>query len=176
MASNGFYNYNRKEALKKWQPMPNLHLPPEVISYFYNKIETDNVNIEFPDTAVKSYDEDIDHDYIKHIMLLHMDHLLCYIKSKGVFLGDIRQNLRFILNEIINDEVDEDYYLNTIEIYTGIIGGDICETTIYELMDQAIKRGNWRMIFYLIFKRDEDLMDWFEETIYILPKTEEEDC
>ena len=175
MTNNGFFNYNRKEALKKWQPMPNLHLPPGVINYFNNKKETDNVNITIPKNIVKSYDEYIDHNYIKHIMLLHMDHLLCYIESKGVFLGDIRQNLRFILNEIINDEVDEDYYLNTIEIYEGILGFCEGETDIYDLMDQAIKRENWRMIFYLIFKRDEDLMDWFEETIYFLPKAEE-DC
>ena len=155
--------------------MPNLHLPTELINYFNNKIETDRVNIEFPDTAEEGYDENVDPNYLKHVMLLHMDHLLCYIESKGVFLGDIRQNLRFILNEIINDEVDEKYYLNTKEIYVGIVGGDINETTIYDLMDQAIKRGNWRMIFYLIFDRDEELNDWFNETIYYCSKTKE-DC
>ena len=90
MASNGFYNYNRKEAVKNWQPIPNLHLPPEVINYFNNKIERDNVNIEFPETAEEGYEEDLDPNYLQHVMLLHMDHLLCYIESKGVFLGDIR--------------------------------------------------------------------------------------
>ena len=173
MASNGIYNYNRKEALKNWQPIPNLHLPPEVINSFNNKIEADHVDIEFPDTAEEGYEEDLDPNYLQHVMLLHMDHLLCYIESKGVFLGDIRQNLRFILNEIINDEVDEKYYLNTKEIYLGILKSDTNETTIYDLMDQAIKRENWRMIFYLIFDRDEELKDWFNETIYYCSKAKE---
>ena len=113
MASNGIYNYNRKEAIKNWQPIPNLNLPPEVINSFNNKIKTDHVNIEFPEI----YDKDVDPNYLQHVMVLHMYHLISY--SKGVFLGNIDQNLRFILNEIINDEVDEKYYLNTKEILSG---------------------------------------------------------
>ena len=177
MANNGFYNYNRKEALKNWQPMPNLHLPTELFNSFNNKMEEDHVDIESPENAAEGYDENVGQDYLKHIMLSHMDHLLWYIlEYKGVTLGDVRQNIRFILNEIINDEVDEKYYLNTKEIYIDILGGGyINEITIYDLMDQAIKRENWRMIFYLIFDRDEELNDWFNETIYYCSKTKE-DC
>ena len=40
-------------------------------------------------------------------------------------------------------------------------------------MDQAIKRENWRMIFYLIFDRDEELDDWFNETIRYCSKAKE---
>ena len=79
MANNGFYNYNRKEALKNWQPIPNLHLPNELINSFNNKMEEDHVNIKFPETAEEGYDENVGQNYLKHIMLLHMDHLLWYI-------------------------------------------------------------------------------------------------
>ena len=164
MTDNGLFNYNRKEDLKKWQPMLNMYLAPELTERYNHKIETDCVDLTIPEGVIYGNEEIIDITYVKYVMLLHMKHLLSYIGSKGVFLGDISQNIRTILNEIINDEVDESYYDNTIEIYQDIsrFGFD---ADIYDLMDQAIKRDNQRMINYLIFKREEDLKCWFEDAI-----------
>ena len=166
MTNNGLFNYNRKEYLKTWQPMPNMYSPPEVIEYYNHKVEADGVDITCPINVLSDaeYEPVVDINYLKHILLLHMDHLIKYIKSHGVVLGDIRQNIRSILNEIINDEVDEDYYLNTIDIYEGISGFG-SDAEIYHLIDQAIRLDNMRMIYYLIFKEDEYLTDRLSEVI-----------
>ena len=174
MTYNGLFNYNRKESLKKWQPFPNMNLSPALTERYNHKIETDGVDMEVPENIIDGDEEIIDVTYVKYVMLLHMRHILNYIESKGVFLGDIRQNIRTILNEIINDEVDESYYENTIEIYRGIsrFGFD---ADIYVLMDQAIRLDNQRMIHYLIFYRQEELECWYEDVMNDYQKCNNDD-
>ena len=164
MTNNGILNINRKEELKTWQPMPNMYSPPEVIQYYNHKVETDGVDIRYPINILTEADDKpvTDVNYLKHILLLHMKHLINYIERQGVVLGDIRWNIKQILNEIINGDVDEDYYLNTIDIYEGISGFGI-DADIYNLIDQAIRLDNRRMIYYLIFKEDEYLTDRLSE-------------
>ena len=168
MTNNGLFNYNRKEYLKTWQPIPNMYSEPELIQYFNNKVEIDGVDIKYPlgllDEAYNTYkDTDIYVKYLKHVVLMHMSYIIKYIESKGVVLGDVRWNIRQILNEIINDEVDEDYYENTIEIYEGISGNH--EPDIYDLIDQAIRLDNMRMVYYLIFDENENMADRLSEVI-----------
>ena len=169
MTNNGFFNYNRKEALKRWQPIPDMFLDPELIDCFNNKVETDGLLIR--DRPEELFDEsynalketDIRFEYIKYVVLLHMNYVIKYIENQGVFLGDFIGNIKQILNEIINNEVDESYYENTIEIYEDILGFDMGEADVYDLLDQAIKRENWRMVYYLIFWEDEEMADRLSE-------------
>ena len=169
MADNRFFNYNRKEALKRWEPIPNMDSDPEIIQYFNDKTEIDGLSIrdrpeDLFDESYKALKEtDVHFEYIKHVVLMHMNYIIKYIENQGVFLGDIRWNIRLILNEIINNEVDENYYLNTIEIYEDILGSDRNEADVYELLDQAIKRENWRMVYYLIFWEDDTMQDRLTE-------------
>ena len=175
MVNDNIFTFERKQYLKTWQPIPNLHLPPELIQYYNHRIQTYGVDIRFPENVLdaafadilkKIYERhEIDANLLKHLVLLHMGDLINYIESKGVVLGDIRWNIRQILNEIINNEVDEDYYLNTIDIYEGISGYDEGEAGIYTLLDQAIRLGSWRMIYYLIFKEDEKMSNSLSEII-----------
>ena len=157
-------NYNRKQALKTWKPMQPLILPTEIIQYYEQKIQyvcdkerccslpaCDLINIEDQEPL-------IDVNYVKYVALKHIDGIIQYIKSKGVILEDIEWNIRQILNEIIKGEVDEDYYLNTIEIYESI-KNSIFDTDIYNLIDQPIRLDNKRMLYYLIFMEDEDMAD-----------------
>ena len=169
MTNNGFFNYNRKEALKRWQPISNIYSEPGIIEYLNDKIKIDEQPIR--DRPEKLFGEsfnalnktDLHYKYIKHVVLLHMNYIIKYIESKGVFLGDFIGNIKFILNEIINNEVDEDYYKNTIEIYEGILGFDDGVADVYDLLDQAIKRENWRMVYYLIFWEDDEMQDRLAE-------------
>ena len=169
MASNGIYNYNRKEALKRWEPIPNMDSDPEIIQYFNDKTEIDGLSIrdrpeDLFDESYKALKEtDVHFEYIKHVVLMHMNYIIKYIENQGVFLGNIKWNIRTILNEIINDEVDEEYYRNTKEIYEDILNIDRNEADVYELLDQAIKRENWRMVYYLIFWEDEEMSDRLSE-------------
>ena len=169
MTDNGLFNYNRKEALKRWQPIPNIYSEPGLIEYFNDKVKIDEQCIRdrpeelFSESFKALKETDLHFKYIKHVVLLHMNYIIKYIENQSIFLGDFIGNIRFILNEIINDEVDEDYYKNTIEIYEGILG--LCEgdADIYDLLDQAIKRENWRMVYYLIFWEDETMYDRLTE-------------
>ena len=171
MTNNSLFEYNRQQALKTWQPIPNMYSNPELIQYFNHKVKIDGQCIRdrpeelFQESYNTLKETDVHFKYIKHVVLMHMDYVIKYIENQGVFLGDIRWNIRSILNEIVNNEVDEDYYLNTKDIYEDILG--LCEgdADVYELLDQAIKRENWRMVYYLIFWEDEEMSDRLCEVI-----------
>ena len=176
MTNNSLFKYNRQQALKTWQPISNLHLPSEQIQYYNYKIQTnDNPElIKYPEDVIAQAVQDvvwdkrlkrheIDDNFLKHLVLLHMNHLLCYIENKEFVLGDVRWNIATILNEMINNEVDEDYYLNTKDIYEDILGLCRGDADVYDLLDQAIKRENWRMVYYLIFSEDEKMVDRLSE-------------
>ena len=161
--------FNRQQTLKAWQPIPSIQLQPEEIQYYNQKIQ----NIcekEGCDSLPPYYlielegnQQPIDANYIKYVALKHLNNLIDYIKSKGVVLKDIEWNIKLILNEITTNKVNEDYYLNTIDIYESIGGLD--EPDIYNLVNQAIRLDNKRMLYYLIFKEDEEMTDRVYEVI-----------
>ena len=157
-------NYNRKQALKTWKPIQPLILPTEIIQYYDQKIQyvCDKERCDSLPAChlinIEDLEPLIDVNYVKYVALKHIDGIIQYIKSKGVILEDIEWNIKLILNEIIKGEVDEDYYLNTIEIYESI-RNSIFDADIYDLINQAIRLDNKRMLYYLIFKEDEDMAD-----------------
>ena len=167
MTNNTLFNFDRQQHLKTWQPIPNLHLNPEEMQYYNHKIQTDGVDIRCPEIILSdAYGEpNIDANYLRHIVLLHMRHLIEYIESKGVQIPDIEWNIKLILNEILTNQVSEDYYLNTIDIYESISNCKFQYPDIYELIDEAIRLENWRMLYYLIFKEDEEMADRLFEVI-----------
>ena len=162
-------NYNRIQALKKYKPMQPIQLPTEQIQYYTQKIQNIHNN-EGCDSLpasylieLEGYQQPIDANYVKYVALKHIDNLIKYINSKGMVLEDIEWNIRQILNEITTNKVDEDYYLNTIDIYESIGKGN--DTDIYDLVNQAIRLDNKRMLYYLIFMEDEEMADRVYEVI-----------
>ena len=165
--TNTLYNtYYRQEDLKTWKPIPNLHLTPEETQYYDYKMKEDDVNIRYPQDVLNEaeFQPLIDDKYLKQIVLIYMTNLIKYIESKGVVLEDIEWNIKLILNEIITNQVTEDYYLNTIDIYESLLPNFI-ETDIYYLIDQAIRLDNKRMLYYLIFMEDENMKIRLEDAI-----------
>ena len=156
--------FNRQQALKTWKPIQSINLPTEQIQYYNHKIQTIISDNEVCDSfhpsyliEIEGYQPLIDVNYVKYVALKHMNNLIEYIKSKGVVLEDIEWNIKLIIDEILTNKVSEDYYLNTIDIYESI-GGE-SEPDIYDLVNQAIRLDNKRMIYYLIFKEDEEMSD-----------------
>ena len=166
MTNNTIFNFDRLQSLKTWQPIQNQHLTPEETQYYYNKMQEDNVDIRYPQGFISNaYFNPQDARYLRLIALIYMINLIEYIKNQGVILEDVEWNIKQILNEIITNQVSEDYYLNTIDIYESISGSIYDEKDIYELIDQAIKLDNRRMLYYLIFKEDEEIADRLSEVI-----------
>ena len=169
MTNNTLFNFNRQQHLKTWQPIPNINLQPEEIQYYEQKIqnicEKEGCN-SLPASyliELEGYETLKDDRYVKYIALKHMSYLINYIKSKNIKLEDIEWNIKLILNEIITNKVSEDYYLNTIDIYTSITPK--YDADIYDLINQAIRLDNKRMLYYLIFKEDEEMADRLSEII-----------
>ena len=163
--------FNRKQMLKEYKPMEPIQLPSQQIQYYVQKIR-DICDNEGCDSLPTSYlieleanQDPIDADYVKYLALKHVDEIIRYIKSKGVVLIDIEWNIKLILNEIINDVVDEDYYLNTLDIYDSLNGNKIDDYNIYDIINQAIRLDNKRMLYYIIFKEDEEMADRVYEVI-----------
>ena len=161
--------FNRQQALKEYKPMQPIQLPTELIQYYTQKIQNiceqegcDSLPASYL-IELEGYQPLIDANYIKYVALKHIDNLIKYIKSKGIVLDDIEWNIKLIINEITTNKVDEDYYLNTIDIYESIGKGN--DTDIYDLINQAIKFDNKRMLYYLIFKEDEEMADRVYEVI-----------
>ena len=171
MTNTLFYMYNRQQALKTWKPIPNIYLQPEEIQYYDYKIktmeETGCGNIKYPQEMIdiESQQPQIDTNYLRHVVLKYMSNLIEYIENKGVILEDVEWNIKLILNEITTNKVNEDYYLNTIDIYESISEGRFGEVDIYDLINQAIRLDNKRMLYYLIFKEDEEMADRLSEVI-----------
>ena len=170
MTDTLFYTFNRQQHLKTWQPMPSIQLQPEEIQY-YNQKMRDICKLEGCSSLPASYlieleglQPQTDANYVKYIALKHMSNLIEYIKSKGDQLVDIEWNIKLILDEIITNKVSEDYYLNTIDIYESISEG-LVEPDIYDIINQAIRLDNKRMLYYLIFKEDEEMADRVYEVI-----------
>ena len=164
-------NYDRKQALKTWKPIQPLILPTEIIQYYDQKIQyvCDKERCDSLPAChlinIEDLEPLIDVNYVKYVALKHIDGIIQYIKSKGVVLEDIEWNIRQILNKIINNTVDEDYYLNTIEIYHAISGNNYDDENIYDLINQAIRLDNKRILYYLIFKEDEEMAGRVYEVI-----------
>ena len=171
MTNTLFNMYNRQQALKTWKPIPNIHLQPKEIQYYDHKIkmleETDYGSIKYPGSLIdiEAEQPQIDANYLKHVVLKYMRNLIEYIENKGVILEDVEWNIKLIINEILTNQVNEDYYLNTIDIYESISDGRFGEVDIYDLINQAVRLDNKRMLYYFIFKEDEEMADRLSEII-----------
>ena len=165
MTNTLFDTYNRQQQLKTWEPIPNLHSPIQEIQYYDYKMQVDDIDVRFPEEVLNEAElqPQVNANYLIHVVLKHMRSLIEYIESKGVVLQDIEWNIKLILNEIITNQVSEDYYLNTIDIYESISSSDYPD--IYDLIKQAIRLDNKRMLYYLIFMRDEQMKDRLDEAI-----------
>ena len=172
MTNNSLFEFNRQEAYKNWEPIPGMNLDPELIQYFNHKIETEYVDISerndgiYSEFFVELEETDMQYIYLKYLALKHIRYVLNYIeKTHNIILDDWVWNVKEILNEMANNEIDEDYYYNTIDIYEGVGGYDEGCAEVCYLIDQAILRGNQRMLYYLIYREDEQLSDRLSETL-----------
>ena len=163
--------FNRIQTLKTWKPMEPIQLSTNQIQYYTQKIQnvyTQEGCERLPTSyliELECNQHPIDADYVKYLALKHIDGLIKYINNKGMVLNDIEWNIRQILNEIIDNTVDEDYYLNTLDIYNSISGNDFDEPDIYDIINQAIRLDNKIILYYLIFKEDEEMADRVYEVI-----------
>ena len=170
MTNNNMFIFNRQQYLKTWQPLPTLNLQPQDIRYYnqkiYNHCKNEGVTLS-PSYLIKleANNPTIDNLYIKYIAFHHIDNLIQYINSKNIQLNDIEYNIRQILNEIIEGDINEDYYINTMDIYDSINGNFMGEMDLYGIINQAIRLDNKRLLYYIIFKESEELADRIYEVI-----------
>ena len=161
------FMFDRINTLKSWEPTPVKHFTTEQMVKYIQKIQDSSLDMTVPDQLIAEEGESLnpDYDYMAYIAQTHILNMVKYLGENGCFLGDIVVGIKSILKEIINQEVDEDYYQNTIEIYEDLIynvtkDNDI---NIYQLLDEAIKRDNKRLIYYLFFSEDLTVTDRIEE-------------
>ena len=156
--------FNRIQTLKEYKPMEPIQFSAQQVQRFVNKIQTikklekeDNIDIRYL-IDLEGYNAVIDKDYIKYLARMHVVNVLEYIDSKGVVLEDIWENIDKILKEIIDGTVDEDYYLNTIDIYDCINNGSNMND-LYGVINQAIRLDNKRLLYYIIYDESSDIAD-----------------
>ena len=164
--------YNRQQYLKTWNPIPSINLTNDLIAYYEQKIDymckEKGCSIKYLTTLIdeEATNFQIDVNFVKYVAIKHMNNLINYIKNNEIQFDNIEYNIRQIINEILTRQVDESYYLNTIDIYEsiseGFLGSDL---EIYDLINQAIRLDNKRMLYYLIFKEDEEMADRVYEVI-----------
>ena len=157
--------FNRIQTLKEYKPMEPIQFSAQQVQRFVNKIQTikklekkDYIDIRYLIDLEGIYNAVIDKDYIKYLARMHVVNVLEYIDSKGVVLEDIWENIDKILKEIIDGTVDEDYYLNTIDIYDCINNGSNMDD-LYGVINQAIRLDNKRLLYYIIFNESSDIAD-----------------
>ena len=161
-----FY-FDSINALKSWEPNPIKFFTTTQMVNYEQKIQDSCLDMTMPAQLIAEEGESLnpDSDYMAYIAQTHMFNMVKYLNDCKYYLGDIILGIKAILKEIINQEVDEDYYLNTIKIYEDLIyniTGDE-NINIYQLLDEAIKRDNKRLIYYLFFDEDLTVRDRIEE-------------
>ena len=162
--------FNRIQTLKEYKPMEPIQFLPKQVNEFVKKMQAiavlEGFNPPIPYLLeLEGMKEVVDADYVKYLARKHIVNILEYIDGKGVVLEDIEWNISQILKEIINGTVDEDYYTNTIDIYDSINGSHTDDIDLYGIINQAIRLDNKRLLYYIIFKESEDIIDRAFEVI-----------
>ena len=162
--------FNKIEILKQWKPMEPIQFSAQQVQKFMQKMQTINklTGCDQPISyliELEGYNAVVDKDYIKYLARKHVVNVLEYIDGKGVVLEDIWENIDKILKEIIDGTVDEDYYLNTIDIYDSISGNYMSDIDLYAVIDQAIRLDNIRLLYYIIYDECSDIADRAYEVI-----------
>ena len=163
--------FNRIQTLKEYKPMEPIQFLPKQVNEFVKKMQAIAVLEGYnpPITyllELEGMKEVVDADYVKYLARKHIVNILEYINGKGVVLEDIEWNISQILKEIINGTVDEDYYTNTIDIYEDLIWNNKwIEGDVHDVIDEAIRLDNKKILYYIIFNESEDIIDRAFEVI-----------
>ena len=161
------FMFDKINAFKSWEPNPIKLFTTEQMAKYNQKIQDSCLDMTMPAQLIAEEGESLnpDYDYMAYIAQTHMLNMVKYLGENGCFLGNIVVGIKAILKEMINQEVDEDYYQNTIEIYEDLIYNVTKDNNIniYQLLDEAIKRDNKRLIYYLFFDEDLTVRDRIEE-------------
>ena len=158
--------YNRTQALKTYKPQQPLVLTDQKVYEYEVKIHNTCNYKNFDKSLIiillnlEEEENVIDIDYVEYLGLKHVKNKINYVTEvKGVKLDNIENNIRLILNEIINGYICESYYTNTLDIYDSISDNCDEEPNVYKIIDQCIRLNNKRMLYYIIFNEDEEMAD-----------------
>ena len=163
--------YERLNTLKRYKPTVPM-IPPTHIRELYEKKIRDisrKKGFHEKDTnALMFYDVNLpflSQDYLNYLHYRHLLNMVNYVNGKlDKPLTNIPNNIRKILLSIIKEDINESYYLNTIDIYESISN---CEQgDLYPVIDQAIRLNNRNLLYYLYFREDLDFDDKVREVIW----------
>ena len=166
---------NRIEQLRNWKELPVLYLDPQTTAAYDQRIKTDCVDLSYPEYSMDPADGESDHTYVRYLMELCLKDYINYAKSMMDNLKYNTKNIKTILNEIIYGDVDEKCYKDKIEFYEQFCKENLQKGRYYyKLMEQAVKFNDKRMIYYLIFKRQDVLEDWLDWFVDYQPPSDED--
>ena len=158
--------FNRIDIYKNYKPTTWVQFTPQEIERYNQKYKKKN-NQFYPEDAIAEEFENqvVDQLYLQYIKQTHMFNLVRHLDINNFYLGDIQHGIACVFNEIINGEVDFSYYDNTIEIYRDLIYNEkgVEDITAYDLINQAAKRDNKRVAYYLLYREDLNLQDIVED-------------
>ena len=149
--------FNRIDIYKNYKPTTWVQFTEYDIERYNQKIQENN-NQFYPVNAIieEAEKQVVDLLYLQYIKQTHMFDLVRHLDINNFYLGDVQYGIACVFNEIINGEVDFSYYDNTIEIYEDLIYNEkgVNDITTYDLINQAIKRDNKRLAYYLLYYED----------------------
>ena len=158
--------FNRIDIYKNYEPTTWVQFTPQEIEKYNQKIQENN-NQFYPVNAITEEfkNQVVDLHYLQYIKQTHMFNLVRHLDINNFYLGDIQHGIACVFNEIINGEVDFNYYDNTIEIYRDLIYNEkgVEDITAYDLINQAVKRDNKRVAYYLLYREDLELQIEIED-------------
>ena len=158
--------FNRIDIYKNYEPTTWVQFTPHEIERYNQKIQENN-NQFYPVNAITEEfkNQVVDQLYLQYIKQTHMFNLVRHLDINNFYLGDIQHGIACVFNEIINGEVGFSYYDNTREIYEDLIYNEkgVEDITAYDLINQAAKRDNKRVAYYLLYREDLELQGEIED-------------
>ena len=88
-------------------------------------------------------------DYVNYLLFKRLHQIYDYI------LHETQNTINVKDTQILNNNINEDYYENWIEFYTTKAFSDYPD--VYEIIDQAIAGQNWDVLYYIYRKEEDEL-------------------
>ena len=113
--------------------------------------------------SLEGQQEEVDVDYVNYLFYRHLKNMVKHMANRGIYLIDIENNIKVILNKIITGVVKEEHYEKLIDQYDNLSGGYL---NIYDVIDRAIDFNNLEILYYIYYMEEEETLKSVCSVIY----------
>ena len=162
---HGTTTAQHNRILKQKQYKIIQHRRPTMFKKIDYEFKIKSLNNENTDYLIKleGQQDVVDVEYVNYLFYRHLKNMVKYMANRGVYLIDIEQNIKLVLNKITTGVVKEEHYEKLIDQYDNLSGGYV---NIYDVIDRAIDFNNYEILYYIYYMEEEETLKSVFKVIY----------